>query len=128
MTANLPTLVADIRTSPRPWSVSRSSRTDDKYAGIVDRDGHEVAPIDGLWIEDAALIVAAVNALPGLLDELEALRRVAEAGLAIMVAAGPYCCLCGEALDHDLSVCQPGCLGYPQRVALAALDAATGKR
>jgi hypothetical protein len=76
--------------TPRPWRDTwdqvADGRVEDQFAivtdaasdplggcvvGLIEYDGENVAVRKG----DAALIVAAVNALPSLLDELERLQR-----------------------------------------------------
>lgn len=95
--------------TPGPWETAERSDTINVQAGqrAVARCQRKA----GVW-RDAALIVAAVNALPALLDRIEALERVAEAARRRRHGA---CRICGVIWSERGN--------HSDKCALAALDA-----
>jgi hypothetical protein len=75
---------------------------------------------------DAALIVEGINALPGILDELDALRAALEAMVKKWTPHSGSCCTFDESggvvVTNESCVCGP--LAKQAHAALAALDAA----
>jgi hypothetical protein len=96
----------DAAATPGPWRPEQSSDRMTVFLRAADSQGS--IPVSGLWPEDAALIAATRNALPYLLDVVDAARAINDA-----LALENYC------PDHAAHT--------SVMAALAALDAALEK-
>lgn len=75
--------------TPGPWWIEYEAGPESVWAAVAGTGGYTAsAPIIDAYSEDAALIAALRNALPALLDRLDALEAVALA--ATMYAALGY--------------------------------------
>lgn len=88
--------------SPSPWSVDDDDARSDVPVVCIVSKTEMIA--ERVWHRDAALIVAMRNALPGLLDEIEAYRELGPiaAGPNVMDgAAGPVCGCGSPSVDES---------------------------
>jgi len=74
-------LTESMTMSPRPWRIIGPGLVDNRNSDVI-RDAQTEPVADCYGEGDAALIVAAINALPGLLRRLAAAEAVAAASLA----------------------------------------------
>jgi hypothetical protein len=66
-----------LETAKLPWHIDEGRRPDDRYTWLYDAIGVLIGGTSGrITVGNAELIVAAVNALPALLHEVERLRGI----------------------------------------------------